>query len=169
MFINFVLGHLPVGIVGLILAMIFCASWSTTASELSALAATSVSDIYRRSIAPGRDDTHYFRASRVATVIWGIFIMVFATYADLFDNLIQAVNMVGSIFYGTILGIFCTAFFLKRVGGMAVFAAAVVTQAVIAYLFFFVDKDAYLWYNPLGCGLVMGLGWAFQMFLPRKA
>jgi SSS family solute:Na+ symporter len=168
-FINFVLGHLPVGIVGLILAMIFCASWSTTASELSALAATSVSDIYRRSIAPGRDDTHYFRASRVATVIWGIFIMVFATYADLFDNLIQAVNMVGSIFYGTILGIFCTAFFLKRVGGMAVFAAAVVTQAVIAYLFFFVDKDAYLWYNPLGCGLVMGLGWAFQMFLPRKA
>lgn len=161
-FINFVLGHLPVGIVGLILAMIFCASWSTTASELSALAATSVSDIYRRSIAPGRDDTHYFRASRVATVIWGIFIMVFATYADLFDNLIQAVNMVGSIFYGTILGIFCTAFFLKRVGGTAVFWAAVVTQALIAYLFFFVDKDAYLWYNPLGCGLVMGLGWLFQ-------
>ncbi|MFN4254901.1 MAG: sodium:solute symporter [Saprospiraceae bacterium] len=162
-FINFVLGHLPVGIVGLILAMIFCASWSTTASELSALAATSVSDIYRRSIAPGRDDTHYFRASRVATVIWGIFIMVFATYADLFDNLIQAVNMVGSIFYGTILGIFCTAFFLKRVGGAAIFWAAVVTQAFIAYLFFFVDKDAYLWYNPLGCGLVMGLGWLFQM------
>lgn len=161
-FINFVLGHLPVGIVGLILAMIFCASWSTTASELSALAATSVSDIYRRSIAPGRDDTHYFRASRVATVIWGIFIMVFATYADLFDNLIQAVNMVGSIFYGTILGIFCTAFFLKRVGGTAVFWAAVVTQALVAYLFFFVDKDAYLWYNPLGCGLVMGLGWLFQ-------
>ena len=161
-FINFVLGHLPVGVVGLILAMIFCASWSTTASELSALAATSVSDIYRRSIAPGRDDLHYFRASRLATVLWGIFIMVFATYADLFENLIQAVNMVGSIFYGTILGIFCTAFFLKRVGGTAVFAAAVVAQTVIAYLFFFVDKDAYLWYNPLGCGLVMGLGWLFQ-------
>ena len=78
--------------------------------------------------------------------------MVFATYADLFDNLIQAVNMIGSIFYGTILGIFFTAFFLKSVKGSAVFYAAVVTGAIIMYLFFMVDKDAYLWYNPLGCG-----------------
>jgi solute:Na+ symporter, SSS family len=162
LFIHFVLHHIPVGLVGLMLAMIFCASWSTTASELSALSATSVSDIYRRSLAPGRSDAHYLRASRVATVLWGVFIMIFATYADLFDNLIQAVNMIGSIFYGTILGIFFTAFFLKKVRGNAVFWAAVASQLVVAYLFFFVNRDAYLWYNPLGCGLVMGLGWIFE-------
>ncbi len=161
-FINFILQHIPVGLVGLMLAMIFCASWSTTASELSALTATSLSDIYRRSFVKDRDDTHYFRMSRWFTVGWGVFIVIVATYADLFDNLIQAVNMVGSVFYGTILGIFFTAFFLKSVQGRAVFWAAVATQAVIFYLFFFVDKDAYLWYNPLGCGLVMGLGWLLQ-------
>lgn len=149
-FINFILQHIPIGLTGLMLAMIFCASWSTTASELSALTATSLSDIYRRSLVKDRDDTHYFRMSRWFTVGWGVFIVIFATYADLFDNLIQAVNMIGSVFYGTILGIFLTAFFLKKVQGSAVFWAAVLTQAVILYLFFFVDKDAYLWYNPLG-------------------
>ena len=86
-------------------------------------------------------------------------------YFDLFDNLIQAVNMIGSLFYGTILGIFFTAFFLKKVGGKAVFWAAVATQAVIAYLFFFVSRDPFLWYNPLGCGLVMGLSLIFQQTL----
>jgi SSS family transporter len=167
-FIYYVLKQIPIGLIGLMMAVVFCASWSTTASELNALTATTVSDIYRRSLAPGRDDNHYFRASRVATVLWGIFIMVFATYADLFDNLIQVVNMVGSIFYGTILGIFFTAFFLPRVGGEAVFWAAVVTQCIIAYLFFFVDRDAYLWYNPLGCFLVMGLGTVLQWVLRVK-
>ena len=167
-FIYYVLKQIPIGLIGLMIAVVFCASWSTTASELNALTSTTVSDIYRRSVAPGRDDNHYFRASRVATVLWGIFIMVFATYADLFDNLIQVVNMVGSIFYGTILGIFFTAFFLPRVGGEAVFWAAVVTQCIIAYLFFFVDRDAYLWYNPLGCFLVMGLGTVLQWVLRVK-
>lgn len=161
-FIHYILNYIPKGIVGLMLAMIFCASWSSTASELSALSATSVSDIYRRSIVQGRDDHHYLKASRWATVLWGVFIMVFATYAGLFDNLIQAVNMVGSIFYGTILGIFFTAFFLKNVGGRAVFYAAVITQAIVAYLFFYVDKNPYLWYNPLGCGLVMLFGWLLE-------
>ena len=164
-FINFVLNNIPRGLVGLLLAMIFCASWSTTASELNALTSTSVSDIYRRSIAPGRDDAHYMKASRWATIIWGVFITIFATYADLFDNLIQAVNMVGSIFYGTILGIFSTALFLKKVKGFAVFWAAVIAQLVVAYLFFFVNKDVYLWYNPLGCGLVMGMAYLIQLGL----
>lgn len=167
-FINFILNHIPTGLIGLMLAMIFCASWSTTASEISALAATSVSDVYRRSFVPGRDDNHYFRVSKLATVIWGGIITVFAIYFDLFDNLIQAVNMIGSIFYGTILGIFFTAFFLKQVGGKAVFWAAVVTQAIILWLFFGVSKDPFLWYNPLGCGLVMGLGWIFEKLLKRS-
>ncbi len=167
-FIHFILKYVPVGLTGLMLAMIFCASWSTTASELSALTATSVSDIYRRSIVTDRDDTHYFRASRWFTVGWGVFIVVFASYADLFENLIQAVNMIGSVFYGTILGIFFTAFFLKRVKGKAVFWAAVITQALILALFFGVDRDAYLWYNPLACGLVMGISTLWQWVLDRS-
>lgn len=166
-FINFILQHIPTGLTGLMLAMIFCASWSTTASELSALTATSVSDIYRRSINPGKDDDHYFRMSRWFNVGWGLFIVLFATYADLFDNLIQAVNMIGSIFYGTILGVFFTAFFLKQVKGRAVFWAAVIAQIIVIYMFFFVDRDAYLWYNPLGCGLVMGIGWFMQQLTNR--
>lgn len=168
-FIHYVLRYIPQGLIGLLLAMIFCASWSTTASELSALTATSVSDIYRRLWSPHRDDEHYYRVSRWATVLWGGFIIVFAIYADLFDNLIQAVNMIGSIFYGTILGIFFTAFFLKKVGGRAVFWASVFTQIVVAGLFFGVSKDPYLWYNPLGCGMVMLLSLMLQfVFQERK-
>jgi Na+/proline symporter len=168
-FINFILTQIPTGLIGLMIAMIFCASWSSTASELNALTATSVSDIYRRLFVPNRDDHHYFRVSKIATVVWGGIITLFAIYFDLFDNLIQAVNMVGSLFYGTILGIFFTAFFLNKVSGQAVFWAAVVTQAVILYLFFFVSKDPYLWYNPLGCGLVMCLSWMLQQTLFKKS
>lgn len=166
-FINFVLSHIPKGLVGLLLAMIFCASWSTTASELNALTSTSVSDIYKRTIAPNKNEEHYLRVSKQTTVLWGIFITVFASNADLFDNLIQAVNMVGSIFYGTILGIFLTAFFLKTVKGNAVFFAAVMAQSIVTYLFFFVNKDIYLWYNPLGCGLVMGIASILQYAAPN--
>ncbi|MFN0033600.1 MAG: sodium:solute symporter family transporter [Saprospiraceae bacterium] len=167
-FINFVLGHIPVGLVGLMLAMIFCASWSTTASELSALSATSVSDIYRRSLAPGKSDAHYLRASKIATVIWGGFIVAFAMFASLSENLIQAVNMVGSMFYGTILGIFFTAFFLKSVKSRAVFYAALVAEAIVLVCFWY-NKDAYLWYNPLGCGLVMGMGWVIEKISSGKS
>jgi SSS family solute:Na+ symporter len=166
-FISFVLSHIPVGLVGLMLAMIFCASWSTTASELSALSATSVSDIYRRSLAPGKSDAHYLRASKIATVIWGGFIVGFAYFASLSENLIQAVNMIGSMFYGTMLGIFFTAFFLKGVKGKAVFYAALLGEAVVLVCFWF-NKDAYLWYNPLGCGLVMGLAWVFEKMMGTK-
>jgi len=160
-FINFILEHIPVGLVGLMLAMIFCASWSTTASELSALSATLVSDIYRRSLAPGKSDAHYLRASKIATVLWGGFIVAFAIFASLSENLIQAVNMIGSMFYGTILGIFFTAFFLKSVKGRSVFIAAIITE-IIVLICFWLNKDAFLWYNPLGCGLVMGIGWLLE-------
>ncbi len=164
-FINFVLSHIPKGLVGLMLAMIFCASWSTTASELSALSATSVSDIYRRSLAPGKSDKHYLWASKIATILWGGFIVAFAMFASLSENLIQAVNMVGSMFYGTILGIFFTAFFLKNVKGRAIFYAALVGEAIVLVCFW-LNKEAYLWYNPLGCGLVMGMGWLFEKLNP---
>ncbi|MEO6039785.1 MAG: sodium:solute symporter, partial [Saprospiraceae bacterium] len=167
-FVDFVLHHLPAGLIGVIFAMIFCASWSTKASELNSLAATSISDIYRRSLVRNKDDAHYLKASRWATVLWGVFIMVFATYVRLPDNLIQAVNMLGSLFYGTLLGIFFTAFFMKKIGSQAVFWASVMTQTIIMYMFFWVDRDAYLWYNPLGCGLVMGLSWIIQQIAPGQ-
>ncbi len=165
-FIRFVLGHIPVGLVGLMLAMIFCASWSTTASELSALSATSVSDVYRRLISPGRSDAHYLMVSRISTVVWGAFIVAFAYFASLAENLIQAVNMIGSMFYGTILGIFFTAFFLKTVKGRAVFYAAILTEAVVL-ICFSINKDAFLWYNPLGCFLVMGISWFIERLAPQ--
>ncbi len=167
-FINFVLSHIPVGLVGLMLAMIFCASWSTTSSELSALSATSVSDIYRRSLAPGKTDAHYLLASKIATVIWGGFIVAFAIFASLSENLIQAVNMIGSMFYGTILGIFFTAFFLKSVNGRAIFYAALVGEAIVLVCFW-LNKEAFLWYNPLGCGVVMGAAWLFQKISRKQA
>lgn len=166
-YINYVLKYIPVGIIGLLVAMIFCASWSTTASELSALTSTTVSDIYRRLIVPGQSDRHYYVVSRWTTVLWGVFIVVFATYASLFENLIQLVNMVGSVFYGTILGVFFTAFFLKRVRGRAVFIGAVIAQTVVCILFFFINKDAYLWYNPLGCGIVMGVSLLLSYLWPE--
>ena len=165
-FINFILSHIPKGLVGLMLAMIFCASWSTTASELSALSATSVSDIYRRSLAPGKSDEHYLRASKIATILWGCFIVAFAMFASFTENLIQAVNMIGSMFYGTILGIFFTAFFLKKVKSRAIFYAALLGEAIVLVCFWF-NKDAFLWYNPLGCGLVMGMGWLFEKLNPQ--
>jgi Na+/proline symporter len=165
-FIHFVLSHVPKGLVGLMLAMIFCASWSTTASELSALSATLVSDIYRRSLVRNQTDEHYLRASKWATVIWGGFIVLFALFASLSENLIQAVNMIGSMFYGTILGIFFTAFFLKKVGGRAVFIAAIVAEIIVLFCFWY-NKDAFLWYNPLGCGLVMGIAWLIKGTDPK--
>ena len=166
-YINYVLKYIPVGIIGLLVAMIFCASWSTTASELSALTSTTVSDIYRRLIVRGQSDRHYYVVSRWMTVLWGVFIVVFATYASLFENLIQLVNMVGSVFYGTILGVFFTAFFLKRVRARAVFIGAVVAQTVVCILFFFISRDAYLWYNPLGCGIVMGVSLLLSYLWPE--
>lgn len=166
-FIRFVLSHIPKGLVGLMLAMIFCASWSTTASELSALSATLVSDIYRRSLRPGRSDRHYLLASKVATVLWGGFIIAFAMFAALSENLIQAVNMVGSMFYGALLGIFFSAFFLKKVKGKAIFYAALLGEVVVLCCFWW-NKDAFLWYNPLGCAVVMGLAWLIQWFMDRS-
>ncbi|HAD13706.1 MAG TPA: sodium:solute symporter, partial [Saprospirales bacterium] len=165
-FIQFILSHIPVGVVGLMLAMIFCASWSTTASELSALSATSISDVYRRLLVPGQSDEHYLKVSKLSTILWGAFIVVFAYFASLAENLIQAVNMIGSMFYGTILGIFFTAFFLKPVKGRAVFYAAVMSE-VIVLICFWMNKDAFLWYNPLGCGLVMIFGWIIERLAPQ--
>ncbi len=158
-FITFITRYLPVGMVGLLLAVIFSAAMSSTASELNALATTTVIDIYRRSIVTEQSDRHYLRASKLFTLFWGITAMAFAAFANLFDNLIQAVNIIGSLFYGAILGIFVVAFFLKRVGPRAVFAGALLAEAMVLIIFYLntqgIVQIAYLWLNLIGCLLVV--------------
>jgi len=166
-FITFVIRYLPIGLVGLLLAVIFSAAMSSTASELNALATTTVVDIYRRSYVKDRSDRHYLWASKGFTILWGGIALFFAATADLFENLIQAVNIIGSLFYGTILGIFIVAFFLKWVKGRAVFVAAIIAELVIILIFSFGDI-AYLWLNLIGCFLVMGIGMMVQALAPAK-
>ncbi|SMG09635.1 transporter, SSS family [Marivirga sericea] len=160
-FITFVMDNLPKGIIGLLLAVIFSAAMSSTASELNALASTSIIDIYKRNINKNGSDKHYLIASKLFTLFWGLVAVFFATFAGLLDNLIQAVNILGSIFYGTILGIFLTGFFIKYIKGNAVFVGAVVAQIVVLYFYFF-SEMAYLWFNVLGCGLVIFSGLIIQ-------
>jgi len=155
-FISFVLKYLPHGLIGLLLAVIFSAAMSTTASELNALATATTIDFYKRKFVQDRDDAHYLRASKLFTLGWGILILIFAASVSLFDNLIEAVNIVGSLFYGTILGIFLVAFFFKWVGERAVFIAALVALASVIFIFS-TGSIAYLWLNMIGCVLVIGI------------
>ena len=166
-FLNFVLSNLPNGIIGLLLAVMFSAAMSSMAGELNALASTSSVDIYKRSFKPNASNSHYLMASRVFTIMWALLAMVFAMLANFAENLIQFVNIVGSLFYGTILGIFLTAFYIKRVGGTAVFWAAIVAELVVLYCYNFTDV-AYLLYNIIGCLTVMILALLLEVVLPAK-
>ncbi len=134
---------------------------SSTASELNALAATTTMDLYKRNETSKKNDMHYVSATKWFTLAWGILAILVASIANLFDNLIQLVNIIGSIFYGNILGIFLLAFFIKMVRGNAVFIAAILTQLIIIAVYF-MDLLPYLWLNLLGCILVMGLAILFQ-------
>lgn len=158
-FITFITTYLPIGLVGLLLAVIFSAAMSSTSSELNALATTTVIDIYRRSLAPDKSDRHYLNASKGFTILWGIIALIFALVANLFDNLIEAVNIIGSLFYGVILGVFMVAFFLKMVRGNAVFIAAIISELIVIAIFtlsnYGIISIAYLWLNLIGCILVM--------------
>lgn len=161
-FIHFVLHHLPRGIIGLILAMALSAAMSSTASELNALGTTSAIDLYKRNVA-GKTEKHYLNMSKWFTLLWGILAILFACFANLFDNLIQLVNIIGSIFYGNVLGIFLLAFFVKFVSSKSVFTAAINTQIIVIAGWWF-DWMPYLWLNLFGCALVMimamGMEWA---------
>jgi SSS family solute:Na+ symporter len=160
-FIHFILNNLPRGLIGLLLAVILSAAMSSTASELNALASTTAMDLYKRNIKGKRSDTHYVKASKWFTLAWGIIAISVACVANLFDNLIQLVNIIGSIFYGNVLGIFLLAFFVKYVKGNAVFVAALITQALIIAIWY-LDLLPYLWLNLVGCGLVMGIAILIQ-------
>jgi len=162
-FITFIMDHLPIGVIGLLLAMIFSAGMSSTAAELSALATTSVVDVVRKE----RSDVQQVLATKWATVLFGVMALAFAAIFSLFDNLIQAVNILGSLFYGTILGIFLVAFFLKWVQGTAVFVAALIAQAVVLVVHFSDIQLAFLWYNLLAPAIVVVLAMVLQWVLPR--
>jgi Na+/proline symporter len=166
-FIHFILNNLPRGLIGLLLAVILSAAMSSTASELNALASTTAMDLYKRNIKEEKSPEHYVKASKWFTLAWGIIAISVACVANLFDNLIQLVNIIGSIFYGNVLGIFLLAFFIKFVKGNAVFVAALITQALIITVFL-LDWLPYLWLNLLGCFLVMVIAIIIQSLLPNS-
>lgn len=161
-FIHFILNHLPKGVIGLLLAMVLCAAMSSTSSELNALATTTTIDLYKRNQKSEKSDDHYLKASKWFTFLWGIMAILFACVANLFDNLIQLVNIIGSIFYGNVLGIFLLAFFFKFIKGNSVFIAAIITQIIVLFGWWF-DWMPYLWLNLFGCVVVILIALIIQM------
>ena len=148
-FLHFILNYLPRGLVGLLIAVIICAAMSSTASELNALAATTTVDLYKRNMSKNKSDKHFLNMSKLFTVMWGIIAICFASIGNLFENLIQLVNIIGSIFYGTILGIFLIGFFTKKIKSNSVFYSACISQILIFVIYFSVDIG-YLWLNFIG-------------------
>ncbi|MBC7556548.1 MAG: sodium:solute symporter, partial [Chryseobacterium sp.] len=168
-FIYYILNYLPTGIVGLLIAVILSAAMSSTSSELNSLATTTVVDIYKRNFAPDISDKKYLNASRLFTLMWGIVAVFFAINASLFENLIQAVNIIGSLFYGTILGVFAIAFLFPKIGGKATMRSILIVEPVIILLYFldfkgFINLE-FLWLNPIGCLLMIGFASLLQKLL----
>ncbi len=165
-FLTFILNHLPHGLVGLLVAVIFSAAMSATAATLNALGSTTAVDFYRPLIRPKSNDAHFLVATKLLTAAWGVLAIGFALFANFVESLIEAGNIVGSLFYGSILGLFLSAFFLRRVGGTAVFAAGLISQALVLALFF-TTSIGYLWYNLIGCVAVLALAIILQLTLFR--
>ena len=166
-FLHFILNKIPKGLIGLLLAVILSAAMSSTASELNALATTTTIDLYKRNHSVKRDDMHYVKATKWFTFGWGVLAIVFACYGTLFENLIQLVNIIGSVFYGNILGIFLLAFFFKFVKSQAVFIAAIITQIIIITGWYF-DWMPYLWLNLFGCSLTISIAVILQLINNRS-
>jgi len=167
-FLSFVTGFLPAGLVGLILAAILSASMSSCAAELNALASVTVIDIYKRLGRRNATDKHYLLVSRLATVFWGLYAIAFAQFANHLGSLIEAVNIMGSLFYGTILGIFLIAFYFKRIRGHATFAAAIIAEITVLACYFFTEIP-YLWFNVIGCILLIALAAIMNPFLGGRS
>lgn len=164
-FLSFILNYLPTGLVGLLLAVIISAAMSSTAGELNALGSTTLIDFYQRLYKKNGSDKHYVIASKAITALWGVIAIIFALFANMVENLIEAVNILGSLFYGTILGIFMVAFFLKKVGAKSIFISAILSEIIVISIYvFFGDIIAYLWLNIIGCFLVMALASALALF-----
>lgn len=171
-FISFVIKYLPIGVIGLLLAVIFSAAMSSTSSELNALGSTATVDMYKRNFKKEGSETHYLKASKLLTALFGVFAIIFAALASLFENLIEAVNILGSLFYGTILGVFLVAFFIKYIKGNAIFISALISQIIIGILFYLnrtgIFEIGYLWYNLIGPALVIFFGLLLQSILPKR-
>ena len=177
-FIHFILNNLPRGLIGLLLAVILSAAMSSTASELNALASTTTMDLYRRNVHEEKNEAHFVKASKWFTLLWGLVAISIACVANLFENLIELVNIIGSIFYGNVLGIFLLAFFFKKVNGNAVFKAAIITQVLVCLIFYFgiyrlkaeglEPVVSYLWLNFIGCILVLFFALLFVYKLINK-
>ena len=165
-FLSFVTRYLPAGVVGLIVAVIFSAAMSSTSGEINSLATVSVIDIYRRHFRPHAADHHYVVASRLATIFWGCFAVCFANFGRNFGALIEAVNMVGSLFYGGLLGVFVLAFFFRRVGANGAFYGVLAGEAAIFAANRF-THIGFLWYNVIGCVVVVAAGVAISAMTPR--
>lgn len=158
-FLEFVTNYLPAGVVGLIMAAIFAAAMSTISAEVNSLATVSVIDIYKRHIRTQASDRHYLNASRLATLFWGVYAIVTAQYGSNLGSLIEAVNRIGSLFYGSMLGVFVLAFFFPRATAAGAFIGVLAGQAVVFSAARF-TSIAFLWYNVLGCAVVMGVALA---------
>lgn len=159
-FLYFVVHHLPKGLIGLLIAVIFLAAWGSIAAALNSLASSTVIDLYKRMWAPDRTDLHYYKASKWITLFWGLFCIATAMFASQLGSLIEAVNILGSLFYGTMLGIFVVAFYLKSVGSKAVFYAAILAEAGVITVYV-ADIVSFLWLNVIGCLLVVLIALCF--------
>lgn len=174
-FMNFVMKILPVGVVGLLFAVIFSAAMSSTSSELNALGSTTTIDFYKRKIRQSASDSHYLNSSKMFTLAWGVLAIVFASTLSLFENLIQAVNLIGSLFYPVVLGIFVVAFFFKYVKSNAVFTGAIIAQICVIAIHYLNVKGiagnltmGFLWYNAVGCIMVVVYSFVIQFIMGDK-
>jgi SSS family solute:Na+ symporter len=169
-FLYFILNYLPKGLIGLLLAVIFSAAMSSSASGLNALASTTAIDIYKRNVKGERSEKHYVDATKMFTLFWGLVAILFACFGTLFENLIQLVNIIGSIFYGTVLGIFIVAFYIKFVKSEAIFWSALITQGVVIIIYYLYVKPgilSYLWLNAIGAAMTIVLALVLQMFMKQ--
>jgi Na+/proline symporter len=157
---------LPKGLIGLLLAVILSAAMSSTASGLTALASTTAIDIYKRNLKSPKSEKHYVNATKLFTVFWGIIAILFACVGTLFENLIQLVNIIGSVFYGTVLGIFLVGFYIKFIRAKAIFWGAISSQLAIFYIFY-LDIVSFLWLNFIGAVLTILVSLFLQTFIFR--
>ncbi len=166
-FLYFILNYLPKGLIGLLLAVILSAAMSSTASGLTALASTTAIDIYKRNLKQPKSDKHFVNATKYFTLLWGIIAILFACVGTLFENLIQLVNIIGSIFYGTVLGIFLVGFYIKYIKSTAIFYGAVISQCLIFYIYY-LDVISFLWLNFIGAMLTIVVSLVIQIFQSKK-
>ena len=166
-FLSFVTHYLPAGIVGLVIAVIIAAAMSSSSGEINSLATVTMVDIYQRFLHHGGSDRHYLWASRLATLFWGLYAVAFAGWGKTLGSLIEAVNVVGSLFYSSLLGVFALAFFFPRVRGTAAFIGMIVAEAAIFAAFLF-TRVSFLWYNVIGCGAVIATALAVTALRPAR-